>query len=461
MMVITRFAPSPTGNLHIGGARTALFNWLYAKNQGGKFLLRIEDTDKARSEAKYVESILESLDWLGINHDGSLIYQSDRVDKYKEAINILLESGNAYYCNCSKEDLDKLRSEQQKLGLKPKYDGRNRDKSLEKSADTVVRFKTPLDGEITLNDTLKGPVTVNNKELDDLIIQRADGSPTYNLTVVVDDVEMGITNVIRGDDHLNNTYRQVHMMKALGYKTPTYTHIPLIMGEDRKRLSKRHGATSTYDFRSEGILPISIINYLARLGWAEGDKEKFTLEELVNLFNLKGLNKSASIFDYKKLYSLNKYFIKELEIHDLYKEFMHLTDDFKDFSEVKVIEIIEAQRDRCKTIKEIIEESQFFLSDIFDIDKKLASKFFIKNNESIFDRLSENLSNVEEWTLINVKEVIDTVMHALELDLPNFAKPTRLALTGSLSSPSIDITIYLLGKESCIKRFSAAKILIT
>lgn len=461
MMVITRFAPSPTGNLHIGGARTALFNWLYAKNQGGKFLLRIEDTDKARSEAKYVESILESLDWLGINHDDSLIYQSDRTDKYKEAVNKLLESGHAYYCNCSKEDLDKLRSEQQKSGLKPKYDGRNRDKSLEKSVDTVVRFKTPLDGEISLNDTLKGAVTVNNKELDDLIIQRADGSPTYNLTVVVDDVEMGITNVIRGDDHLNNTYRQVHMMKALGYKTPTYTHIPLIMGEDRKRLSKRHGATSTYDFRSEGILPISIINYLARLGWAEGDKEKFTLEELVNLFNLKGLNKSASIFDYKKLYSLNKYFIKELEIHDLYKEFMYLTDDFKDFSEVKVIEIIEAQRDRCKTIKEIIEESQFFLSDNFDIDKKLASKFFIKNNESIFDRLSENLSNVEEWTLINVKEVIDTVMHDLELDLPNFAKPTRLALTGSLSSPSIDITIYLLGKESCIKRFSAAKILIT
>ena len=460
-MVITRFAPSPTGNLHIGGARTALFNWLYAKNQGGKFLLRIEDTDKARSEAKYVESILESLDWLGINHDDSLIYQSDRTDKYKEAVNKLLESGHAYYCNCSKEDLDKLRSEQQKSGLKPKYDGRNRDKSLEKSVDTVVRFKTPLDGEISLNDTLKGAVTVNNKELDDLIIQRADGSPTYNLTVVVDDVEMGITNVIRGDDHLNNTYRQIHMMKALGYKTPTYTHIPLIMGEDRKRLSKRHGATSTYDFRSEGILPISIINYLARLGWAEGDKEKFTLEELVNLFNLKGLNKSASIFDYKKLNSLNKYFIKELEIHDLYKEFMHLTDDFKDFSEVKVIEIIEAQRDRCKTIKEIIEESQFFLSDNFDIDKKLASKFFIKNNESIFDRLSENLSNVEEWTLINVKEVIDTVMHDLELDLPNFAKPTRLALTGSLSSPSIDTTIYLLGKESCIKRFSAAKILIT
>ena len=251
MMVITRFAPSPTGNLHIGGARTALFNWLYARNQGGKFLLRIEDTDKARSEAKYVESILESLDWLGINHDGSLVYQSDRTKNYKDAVDKLLESGNAYYCNCSKDDLDKLRSEQQKLGLKPKYDGRNRDKSLEKAEDTVVRFKTPLDGEITLKDTLKGPVTVNNKELDDLIIQRADGTPTYNLTVVVDDIEMGITNVIRGDDHLNNTYRQVHMMKALEYEVPSYTHVPLIMGEDRKRLSKRHGATSTYDFRGE------------------------------------------------------------------------------------------------------------------------------------------------------------------------------------------------------------------
>ena len=289
-MVITRFAPSPTGNLHIGGARTALFNWLFARNQGGKFLLRIEDTDKARSETKYVESILESLDWLGIDYDDNLVYQSDRFDKYTSAIDKLLDSGDAYYCNCSKEELDKLRSEQQKLGLKPKYDGRNRELSLEKGSDTVVRFKTPSEGEITLEDTLKGSVSVNNKELDDLIIQRADGTPTYNLTVVVDDIDMGITNVIRGDDHLNNTYRQAHMMNALGYKIPTYTHIPLIMGEDRKRLSKRHGATSTYDFRKEGFLPISIINYLARLGWSDGDKEKFTLEELITLFNLNSLN---------------------------------------------------------------------------------------------------------------------------------------------------------------------------
>ena len=383
-MVITRFAPSPTGNLHIGGARTALFNWLFARNQGGKFLLRIEDTDKVRSETKYVESILESLDWLGIDYDDSLVYQSDRSDKYTSAIDKLLASGDAYYCNCSKEELDKLRSEQQKSGLKPKYDGRNRELSLENGSDTVVRFKTPLEGEITLEDTLKGNVSVNNKELDDLIIQRADGTPTYNLTVVVDDIDMGITNVIRGDDHLNNTYRQAHMMNALGYKIPTYTHIPLIMGDDRKRLSKRHGATSTYDFRKEGFLPISIINYLARLGWSEGNKEKFTLEELIALFNLKSLNKSSSIFDYKKLNSLNKYFIKELQIDDIYKEFIHLTDDFNRFSDEKIIEIIEAQRDRCKTIKEIIDESQFFLSDDLAIDKNLIDKFLVEDNNKIF-----------------------------------------------------------------------------
>ena len=281
-MVITRFAPSPTGNLHIGGARTALFNWLYARNQGGKFLLRIEDTDKARSETKYVESILESFSWLGIDYDDSLVYQSERASIYKDAVNKLLESGDAYYCDCTKEELASLRTEQQKLGLKPKYDGRNRDLSQDYKEGSVVRFKTPLEGEISVEDTLKGEVTVQNSELDDLIIQRADGTATYNLTVVVDDIDMGVTNVIRGDDHLNNTYRQIHMMHALGYKIPQYTHIPLIMGEDRKRLSKRHGAVSAYDFRDQGILPISIINYLARLGWASGDKEKFTLEERIS-----------------------------------------------------------------------------------------------------------------------------------------------------------------------------------
>ena len=459
-MVITRFAPSPTGNLHIGGARTALFNWLFARNQGGKFLLRIEDTDKVRSETKYVESILESLDWLGIDYDDSLVYQSDRSDKYTSAIDKLLASGDAYYCNCSKEELDKLRSEQQKSGLKPKYDGRNRELSLENGSDTVVRFKTPLEGEITLEDTLKGNVSVNNKELDDLIIQRADGTPTYNLTVVVDDIDMGITNVIRGDDHLNNTYRQAHMMNALGYKIPTYTHIPLIMGDDRKRLSKRHGATSTYDFRKEGFLPISIINYLARLGWSEGNKEKFTLEELIALFNLKSLNKSSSIFDYKKLNSLNKYFIKELQIDDIYKEFTHLTDDFNRFSDEKIIEIIEAQRDRCKTIKEIIDESQFFLSDDLAIDKNLIDKFLVEDNNKIFSSVLSKLDLINNWSLSNIKDAIADVMHELDPELPKFAKPIRVALTGSLSSPSIDLTIYLLGKESCIKRICAARTLI-
>jgi glutamyl-tRNA synthetase len=461
MMVITRFAPSPTGNLHIGGARTALFNWLYAKSKGGKFLLRIEDTDKKRSEQKYVESILESLEWLGIVHDDSLIYQSERNEKYKAAIEILLNNNHAYYCNCSKNELDELRKEQQKLGVKPKYDGRNRDKGLIEEPGSVIRFKTPLSGKITLNDTLKGEVTVENSELDDLIIQRADGSPTYNLTVVVDDIDMGVTNIIRGDDHLNNTFRQIHMMNALNFTAPQYTHIPLIMGEDRKRLSKRHGAVSAYDFRDEGLLPISIINYLARLGWAAGDKEKFELEELVGLFNLEGLNKSSSIFDYKKLFSINKYFIKEIQVDDLYNEFILLNTDFLSLDKEKVIEIIEAQRDRCKTIKEMIDESMFFLSDNLNIDESLISKFLIPENKMIFDSLLSCLNSIEEWSLINIKDKIDGIIQNLELSTPKFAKPTRVALTGSLSSPSIDLTIYLLGKESCLNRIKYAITLIT
>ena len=459
-MVITRFAPSPTGNLHIGGARTALFNWLYAKNQSGKFLLRIEDTDIKRSEDRYVENILESLEWLGIEYDDNLIYQSERSDLYKKAVNKLLEMDLAYYCDCSKEELEKLRTEQQKSGLKPKYDGRNREKGLENGPNTVVRFKTPLNGEIIVRDTLKGNISVNNEELDDLIIQRADGSVTYNMSVVVDDIDMGITNTIRGDDHLNNTFRQMHIMNALGYKAPIYTHIPLIMGEDRKRLSKRHGATSTYEFRKEGFLSISIINYLARLGWAEGDKEKFTVEELIELFNLKNLNKSPSIFDYKKLYSLNKYFIKEIETIDLYNEFINLTSAFNVFSESKIMEIIDSQRDRCKTIGEIIEESKFLLFDEFQIDAKLVEKFMTNENQVIFDAVLDKLNKIDKWNISNIKDIVDDVIQMLDLKLPNFAKPIRVALTGSLSSPSIDLTIYLLGKESCIKRISAARTLI-
>tara|TARA_B100000900_G_scaffold55442_1_gene41291 strand:+ start:1098 stop:2480 length:1383 start_codon:yes stop_codon:yes gene_type:complete len=460
-MVITRFAPSPTGHLHIGGARTALFNWLYAKNKSGLFVLRIEDTDKNRSKNQYTEGILESLSWLGIEHDKDIVYQSERTDRYNEIIDKLLKENNAYYCNCSKDELENLRKEQQKKGLKPKYDGRNRDKGLKKEPGTVVRFKTPLDGEVILKDTLKGEVSVNNKELDDLIIQRADGTPTYNLTVIVDDIDMGITNVIRGDDHLNNTFRQVHMINALESKMPTYTHIPLILGEDRKRLSKRHGSVSAYDFRSEGILPLSMINYLARLGWSSGDKEKFTIEELIEFFTLESLNKSSSIFDHKKLFNLNKYFIKESQIDDLYKEFIFLTNEFEDLGAAKILEIIEAQRDRCKSIKEIVDESKFFLDKKIEISDKLKTKFIVESNKNIFDTLLDDLSKTDNWSLDIIKGLIDNIMHKLNLKLPDFAKPTRVALTGSLSSPSIDTTIFLLGKERCIERLKAAKTLIT
>jgi len=460
-MVITRFAPSPTGHLHIGGARTALFNWLYAKNNSGLFLLRIEDTDKNRSDHKYTEGILESMNWLGIHHDREIVYQSERTKRYNEIIDKLLQENNAYYCNCSKDELENLRKDQQKKGQKPKYDGRNRDKGLKKGPGYVVRFKTPLDGDVILDDTLKGRVSVNNKELDDLIIQRADGSPTYNLTVVVDDIDMGITNVIRGDDHLNNTFRQVHMFHALKSEMPVYTHIPLILGDDRKRLSKRHGSVSAYDFRSEGILPLSMVNYLARLGWSSGDKEKFTIEELVEFFKLDSLNKSSAIFDYKKLYNINKYFIKESQIDDLYREFNILTNEFECLGKMRVLEIIEAQRDRCKSIKEIIDESKFFLDINIEINDKLMTKFIIESNKVIFQSLLDDLSKVNDWSKDIVKDLIDNIMERHNLKLPEFAKPTRVALTGSLSSPSIDTTIFLLGKERCIKRLEAAKTLIT
>ena len=460
-MVITRFAPSPTGYLHIGGARTALFNWLFAKSNDGLFLLRIEDTDKARSEMKYVENILDSLEWLGINPDKEVIYQSDREARYKEIIDKLLEKNLAYYCNCTKKELDFLRQEQQEKGIKPKYDGRNRDKNLDNEPGSVVRFKTPLDGKICIKDTLKGEVTVNNEELDDLIIQRADGSPTYNLTVVVDDIDMMVTNVIRGDDHVNNTFRQAHIIDSLGIDRPIYTHIPLILGEDRKRLSKRHGATSTYDFRKEGFLPLAMINYLARLGWASGDKEKFTIEELIHLFNLEKLNKSSSIFDYKKLYNINKYFIKESEVYDLYKEFLYISNEFEVLGEEKILEIIDAQRDRCKTIREIADESKFFISDKVQIDEKLRDKFITKDNLPIFDYLLKSLENQNNWTLEAVNDLVENAMVDLGLKLPEFAKPVRVLLTGSLSSPSIDKTMFLLGKKSCIQRIGVAKSLVT
>ena len=456
-MVITRFAPSPTGNLHIGGARTALFNWLFAKNKGGKFLIRIEDTDKERSEDRYTQNIIDSLDWLGINYDDQIFFQSQRLDKYQQAINKLLHQGNAYYCNCSKNDLDILRKSQEKAGIKPKYDGRNRNANLAYKEGFVVRFKTPLEGKVTIKDTLKGEVSVQCEELDDLIIQRSDGNPTYNLAVVVDDIDMGITNIIRGDDHLNNTFRQYHLMNALNYKIPEYTHIPLILGEDRKRLSKRHGAVSTYDYKKEGFLPLAIINYLVRLGWASGNKEKFTIEELIDLFDLDHLNKSSSIFDYKKLYSINKYFIKESHIDDLYKEFIYITSEFKMFDKTSLAEIINVQRDRCKTVKEIIDESRFFLPEKLKIDEKLAKKYFVKENLALFNMIEEKLNSIDDWTTFNVNALIDNIMGELNITTPEFAKPIRVALTGSLSSPSIDKVIYMLGKELCISRISYAK----
>lgn len=453
-MVITRFAPSPSGHLHLGSARTALFNWLLAKNNGGKFLLRIEDTDKERSKNQHIEDIINSLSWLGIDYDDNITYQSKRTDRYKDVIQQLLDNDSAYYCDCSSEELDQMRKEQQSKGLKPKYDGRNRNKELKYKKGNVIRFKTPQEGSIEFSDTLKGIISIDNKELDDLIIARSDGSPTYNLCVVVDDMDMGITHIIRGDDHVNNTPRQIHILNSLGYKLPTYSHLPLIMGSDGKKLSKRHGAVSVYDYRADGILPQAFINYLSRLGWGAGNKEKFLTEELISLFTVDGFNKSAANFDIKKLHSVNKYFMKELEIDDIYKEFRHLTSDYDYLGDEKIYQIINILRGRVKTVKEIIDNCVFLIDSDFDTPSNLRNKFFIKENLLLYGLIKDKILRISEWEQENIKLMIDSALDELSIEMPKFAQPIRVGLTGTTSSPSIDIIIFLLGKDECIKRIN-------
>jgi len=309
MTVRTRFAPSPTGYLHIGGARTALFSWLYARRMGGQFILRIEDTDRERSTDASVQAILDGMDWLGLDYDEGPFYQTHRFDRYREVIQQLLDDGQAYYCDCSRERLEKLREQQRANKQKPRYDGCCRDKGLAQSADTVVRFKNPIDGDVVINDLVKGQVVINNRELDDLIIARCDDSPTYNLTVVIDDWDMEISHVIRGDDHLNNTPRQINILRALGAALPVYAHVPMILGSDGKRLSKRHGAVSVLQYKKDGFLAEALMNYLVRLGWSHGDKEVFSRDEMIALFDAVDINTSASTFNPEKLLWLNQQYM--------------------------------------------------------------------------------------------------------------------------------------------------------
>ncbi|MCW9014467.1 MAG: glutamate--tRNA ligase [Gammaproteobacteria bacterium] len=458
MKVRTRFAPSPTGYLHIGGARTALFSWLYAKKMGGKFILRIEDTDRERSTQAAVDAITDGMEWLGLEHDEGPFYQTDRYDRYKEVIQQLLDQGNAYYCNCSRERLDKMREEQMANRQKPKYDGCCRDKGLDAAEDTVVRFKNPLDGEVIINDHVRGNVAISNQQLDDLIIERSDGNPTYNLTVVVDDWDMEITHVIRGDDHLNNTPRQINIFKALGAAIPEYAHIPMINGPDGKKLSKRHGAISVMQYHEDGYLTEAVINYLVRLGWSHGDQEIFSLDEMIEKFDIKDINKSSSSLNIEKLQWLNQQYMIKLDPVYVAEQlaFYMLEHGINIENGPKLTDVVKQLRERSKTLVDMMEASRFFYEDFDEYNAKAAKKQFKQATGPILLELKQQFEVLADWRAAPIHQVVENTVEKLEVGFGKVGQPLRLAVTGTGNSPSIDITLELLGREKTLQRIDKA-----
>ena len=460
MEVKTRFAPSPTGYLHIGGVRTALFSWLYARHHKGKFVLRIEDTDRERSTQESVDAILQGMQWLGLDFDEGPYFQTQRFDRYREVIQQLLDNDLAYRCYCSKEELDVLRQEQQKNKQKPRYDGRYRDYNgpVPKGIDPVIRFKNPLQGEVVINDLVLGKIVINNKELDDLIIARSDGTPTYNLTVVVDDMDMQISHVIRGDDHVNNTPRQINMIRALGGSLPNYAHVPMILGSDGKRMSKRHGAVSVSMYEQQGYLPQALLNYLVRLGWAHGDQEIFSLQEMTELFSLDHVNKAAATFDLDKLQWLNQYYIKSADNKDLAPIFSAALNQhgIAQSQQAELEKIIEVQKERVKTIEEMVQGSAYFFTNFEQYEEKPAKKFLTVDGLSVLQAMREQLNGLEDWRAENIHAAIQRYAEQSGLKLGKIAPPIRVAVCGGANSPSIDITLEIIGKQRVIKRIDRA-----
>ena len=459
MTVRTRFAPSPTGFLHIGGLRTALFCWLYARRHTGQFVLRIEDTDLERSTDEAIQQILDGLEWAGLNHDAGPFYQTKRFGRYKEVIEELLAAGKAYRCYCTKEELEAMRAAQIAGGLKPRYDGRWRDRSdARPGVAPVVRFKNPLGGEVTVDDVVHGRVVFQNSELDDLIIARSDGSPTYNFCVVVDDMDMEITHVIRGDDHLNNTPRQLNMLLALGQKPPIYAHLPMILGSDGSKLSKRHGAVSVLQYRDDGYLPEAVLNYLARLGWSHGDQEIFTIEEMIRLFDIADVNKSASAFNAEKLSWLNQQHMMRVpaaRIAPLLR--WHLErEGVQANDEAQLEQIVLAQRERAKTVKEMAANSVFFFRAPAAYDDKAVRKHVTAEGLALLREASAQLARIEAWSAAAVHAIISGLADAKGVPLGKLAQPMRLALCGGTVSPPIDATLAVLGKAESLARLAAA-----
>lgn len=458
-MIITRFAPSPTGHLHIGGARTALFAWLWAKKNHGKYILRVEDTDQTRSTQASVQGILEGLTWLGLAWDEGPYYQTERFARYHAAIQQLIAGDHAYKCYCTKARLTLLREKQLEAKEKPRYDGYClRYPPAHLNLPYVVRFKTPKTGSIVFNDLVRGRIEIKNEELDDLIIARTDGTPTYNLTVVIDDWDMGVTHVLRGDDHINNTPRQIHILQAFNAKVPEYGHMPMLLGADGKRLSKRHGAVSVLEYQKEGILPKALLNYLVRLGWAYKDQEIFSVEEMLHLFDVHAIQRAPTALNPDKLLWLNQHYLKTEPPDTIAKmlepHLLALGVNIEGGADLK--EVVCALRERSKTLVEMAQKSQFFYLEEIVLPESLVTKHFTQEICVALATLIQNLEQLSEWKKEVIQSTIASLSEALGIKLGLIAQPIRVAVTGMTASPSIEVTLYLLGKEKTLRRLKEA-----
>jgi glutamyl-tRNA synthetase len=456
--IVTRFPPSPTGYLHLGGARTAIFNWLYARRMKGRFVLRFEDTDTERSSQEYVNAILDSLEWLGIDWDEGPYFQTQRFPVYREYVQRLLDSGDAYYCTCPPERLDAMRQKAMAAGGKPKYDGTCRNLGRSAGPGAAVRFKAPLTGTTVLDDVVKGGIVFQNEELDDFIICRSDGSPTYNFAVVVDDITMGVNTIIRGDDHVMNTPKQIQLYKALGSPLPVFGHVPMVLGKDRTRLSKRHGATSVSAYREMGFLPEAMLNYLVRLGWSHGDQEFFTRQELVEVFNLENIGRAAGVFDSEKLSALNADHMKALppaQLVDRLRPFLKArgVDRIESVANEKVVASLAP---RSKTLVEMADQALFYYQDEVAYDPDAAKKFLNAEALPALRPLTAKLAALENYTETALEDAFKAVMRETGLKLGMIAQPVRVALSGRAASPGIFEITAIIGKEKTLARLGKA-----
>ncbi len=461
MIVKTRFAPSPTGYLHLGGARTALFSWLLARQNGGKFVLRIEDTDRDRSTRESVDTIFQAMEWLGLDWDEGPFYQTRRMERYREVIRQLLDEGHAYYCYCSRKELDHMREAAMAAGDKPKYNGKYREFAGEPPAgiEPVVRFKNPLQGITVFEDQVKGHVTVNNSELDDLIIARSDGTPTYNFTVVVDDLDMDITHVVRGDDHINNTPRQINILQALGSSPPIYCHVPMILGDDGRRLSKRHGAVSVMRYADDGYLPEALLNYLVRLGWSYGDQEVFSRQDMIEKFSLSAINKAASVFNADKLLWLNRHYMKQaastINLAEQIGRRLTLGGIAVDQGP-DLVDVVEVLRGRTQTLAEMTDRARMFYADYDAFDEKAADKNLRPAIARPMQVFRDRLEVLEGWQISSIHALAESIAEQFELKIGKIGQPIRVAVTGGNVSPSIGETIYLMGKQRALRGLNRA-----